>query len=140
MRPYPTAGAIQSVWVPASAAAALQCMREAHSDRVLWLDAVCINQADLDERAQQVGMMADIYSNSKGNLVYLGEEDRFTLRAIESIYKCLDDIKTATFDFKMVEHTPLDYRSANNFFSEGGRKNSIDVEAIDSFFSNSWFR
>ena len=130
----------RSVWIPASAAAALRCMREARSDRVLWLDAVCINQADLDERAQQVGMMADIYSNSQGNLIYLGEETEFTLRAIESIYTCLEDMKKATHNLQVVDGTPMDYHSIDNFWTHGGRNNNIDVEAIDSFFSNPWFR
>lgn len=29
----------------------------------LWVDAVCINQADLDERTHQVSMMRDIYAS-----------------------------------------------------------------------------
>ncbi|KAI1074005.1 heterokaryon incompatibility protein-domain-containing protein [Whalleya microplaca] len=38
----------------------------------LWIDAVCINQDDLEERAQQVGMMANIYSRVLMVLCWLG--------------------------------------------------------------------
>ncbi|CAK4034499.1 Hypothetical predicted protein [Lecanosticta acicola] len=39
----------------------------------LWIDAVCINQADIDERNSQVAQMADIYRNAAIVLVWLGE-------------------------------------------------------------------
>jgi hypothetical protein len=32
-------------------------------DRCLWIDALCINQADLIERSSQVSMMGDVYSS-----------------------------------------------------------------------------
>ncbi|XXG99423.1 hypothetical protein Hte_005762 [Hypoxylon texense] len=41
----------------------------------LWVDAVCINQADLDERGQQVSMMRDIYASAERVIIWLGEED-----------------------------------------------------------------
>ena len=30
-----------------------------------WIDAICINQADLDERSQQVAIMRDIYASAE---------------------------------------------------------------------------
>ncbi|RYP49403.1 hypothetical protein DL769_011073 [Monosporascus sp. CRB-8-3] len=41
----------------------------------LWVDAVCINQQDLDERRHQVTMMRDIYSSAERVIIWLGEED-----------------------------------------------------------------
>ncbi|KAI1453301.1 HET-domain-containing protein [Annulohypoxylon moriforme] len=41
----------------------------------LWVDAVCINQADLDERREQVSMMRDIYASAEQVIIWLGEED-----------------------------------------------------------------
>lgn len=38
----------------------------------LWIDAICINQSNDHERAQQVRMMADIYSSARSVLVHLG--------------------------------------------------------------------
>lgn len=37
--------------------AALRSLRHARKDRVLWVDALCTNQQDLDERRQQVQQM-----------------------------------------------------------------------------------
>lgn len=49
-------------------------MRLQHYHRVLWIDAVYINQQNTSERSQQVSMMCQIYSNTSRCLVYLGEE------------------------------------------------------------------
>lgn len=39
----------------------------------LWVDAVCINQEDFDERNEQVRMMRDIYSLADRVVIWLGE-------------------------------------------------------------------
>ena len=41
---------------------------------LFWSDTVCINQADLDERAQQVSIMGDIYRTASQCIVWLGRE------------------------------------------------------------------
>jgi len=40
----------------------------------LWIDALCINQENLQERNQQVQRMRDIYRDAKNVTVWLGEE------------------------------------------------------------------
>ncbi|KAI0450832.1 HET-domain-containing protein [Xylaria acuta] len=88
-----------AVDVPASAVAALKCMRKAEEPRVIWIDSICINQTDLDERAYQVGTMADIYRSAKGNLVYLGESDERTKDAFEMVERLDREIRRKTSDF-----------------------------------------
>jgi hypothetical protein len=41
----------------------------------LWVDAICINQNDDQEKAEQVKIMGDIYKKAAEVLVWLGEED-----------------------------------------------------------------
>jgi hypothetical protein len=41
---------------------------------LLWIDAICINQADKVERSQQVGIMPHIYSRASTVLVWLGAQ------------------------------------------------------------------
>jgi hypothetical protein len=40
-----------------------------HGHQTLWIDAICINQDDLDERREQVGIMKDIYATTPSVLV-----------------------------------------------------------------------
>lgn len=41
----------------------------------IWIDAICINQDDLDERSTQVSIMSQIYLNCQAVIVWFGIED-----------------------------------------------------------------
>lgn len=56
-------------------------MRE--GSRLLWADAVCINQADDAERGSQVGMMGRIYGQAARTLVWLGDGSLDSGRAVD---------------------------------------------------------
>jgi len=60
---------------------------EKTSERTLWVDAVCINQSDLNERNDQVAMMSWIYSRAQTVLVWLGIEQvtKVPAKSIEQI-------------------------------------------------------
>lgn len=51
--------------------------------RLLWIDAICINQGDLDERAEQVKLMGTIYEFSVRMLVWLGVEENGSEEAMD---------------------------------------------------------
>ncbi|KAL2126231.1 hypothetical protein VTI74DRAFT_1378 [Chaetomium olivicolor] len=52
---------------------ALRHLRSTMDDRPLWADVICINQQDIEERNDQVALMRDIYSQSQGVIVWLGD-------------------------------------------------------------------
>ncbi|EEU35946.1 uncharacterized protein NECHADRAFT_49740 [Fusarium vanettenii 77-13-4] len=54
---------------------ALIHLRHARFERVIWADALCINQNDFDERGHQVRNMRTIFANAQEVLVWLGEAD-----------------------------------------------------------------
>ncbi|KAF1929968.1 uncharacterized protein M421DRAFT_59119, partial [Didymella exigua CBS 183.55] len=53
-------------------ATTLQHLRRTDVARTVWADAICINQHDYDERAQQVLMMGDIYRCAQNVVAFLG--------------------------------------------------------------------
>jgi hypothetical protein len=53
---------------------ALRRLRYDNKPRFLWVDALCINQENVQERNQQVAMMRHIYHMADRVLVWLGEE------------------------------------------------------------------
>ena len=55
-------------------AVALRHLRDPRNTLRIWIDALCINQADRDERGQQVSQMGDIYRQAERVLVWLGPE------------------------------------------------------------------
>jgi hypothetical protein len=48
--------------ITANLAKGLKYLRNSTAARLLWIDAICINQQDLEERGRQVRLMAKIYS------------------------------------------------------------------------------
>ena len=54
-------------------AQALRHLRLADKERVLWVDALCINQDDVSERTEQVRLMRDIYRSARRTVVWLGD-------------------------------------------------------------------
>ncbi|KAN0114565.1 Heterokaryon incompatibility protein (HET) domain containing protein [Hyaloscypha variabilis] len=51
-------------------------------DRYLWIDALCINQDDSNEKGHQVGMMDLIYEKAEQVLVWLGCSEGFCTKAM----------------------------------------------------------
>lgn len=65
--------------------AALSSLRGSFLDRMLWVDAICINQEDEDEKGQQVQFMAKIYAKASRVIVWLGKEAAESNQALEEI-------------------------------------------------------
>ncbi|KZM28550.1 uncharacterized protein EKO05_0005580 [Ascochyta rabiei] len=51
---------------------ALEHLRYAQQKRKIWIDAICINQADVEERSKQVAIMKRIYQKATRVVVWLG--------------------------------------------------------------------
>jgi hypothetical protein len=62
--------------VPSNTAKALWQIALLYRRRIvrLWIDAVCIDQENAEERGHQVGQMSRIYRNGICNFVYLSDE------------------------------------------------------------------
>lgn len=62
---------------------AFNALRQRDEERILWVDAVCINQHDDRERSSQVQLMRRIYQNSTRLVVWLGEHDQGSKQGID---------------------------------------------------------
>lgn len=67
--------AFQRFSVGRSASEALRRLRKKDETLAIWIDAVCINQDDLEERAQQVTLMSSIYSLASVVHIWLREDN-----------------------------------------------------------------
>jgi heterokaryon incompatibility protein (HET) len=62
--------------------------------RMIWIDAICIDQNEPTERTRQVNMMANIYGSAEKTIAWLGEEDEDISRGfdlIKALGKCCED-------------------------------------------------
>jgi len=64
---------------------ALKHLRRPHEDRILWIDAICINQRDNIERNHQVENMAVLYDQAFNVCVWLGRDNEESKMAIDFI-------------------------------------------------------
>lgn len=80
-----------TVSVTSNLGSALREIRDHHYDFAeldsipLWIDAICINQADTDERTQQVILMRRIYRQASRVLLWIGEGDELSNYACDRI-------------------------------------------------------
>jgi len=52
---------------------ALRGVRQEKTDRRIWIDTMCINQSDLDERNSQVAQMKSIFASAREVIRLQGE-------------------------------------------------------------------
>lgn len=74
--------------------AALLRLRDCFFERVVWADAICINQQDTQERNNQVQLMAKIYAMASRVIVWLGEAEDKSDKALEEIHKSANGQRT----------------------------------------------
>lgn len=97
---------------------ALQAIRYQHAARILWADAICIDQSDLEEKGHQVALMGQIDHDAKRVVVWLGCKHVKPARildildeSIEASKQCLANRDYNLQRFKSVRYPP-DHRSA----------------------------
>ncbi|KAK5082566.1 hypothetical protein LTR70_007672 [Exophiala xenobiotica] len=62
------------------------CFGLEQQDSPIWVDAICINQQNDEEKAQQIRLMKDIYSSARPVILWLGCEAEDTTLAFRFMY------------------------------------------------------
>ncbi|KAM0310603.1 hypothetical protein ACHAO8_007969 [Botrytis cinerea] len=97
--------------------AALLQLRDYSFERIIWVDAICIDQNNKEERKQQVQLMAKIYISAHRVIVWLGEQ------TVEK-QGALEDIQLAANNEELIEHS----------------KKEIKQQQILNLLQNPWFQ
>lgn len=66
--------------VTASLGTALRNLRHDTQSYLLWADALCINQEDVEERNQQVSIMGRIYAAARSTIIFLCTSSSLLIR------------------------------------------------------------
>ena len=120
-------------------ACAMMHIRYETESRLLWVDAVCINQEDKDERSQQVQRMGDIYANAKRVLVWMGED---TAGDADECFALIKETNIFLMDmflrYQSIEDIPP-IRYGNGFICTDSRKWDMVRRLMNSeWFSRVW--
>jgi hypothetical protein len=115
---------------------ALQELRDPTLPRIMWIDAVCINQSDLEERSSQVDFMAKIYSYANQVVIWLGPGDNTeTKELFAAIEDAADIVHQATNAEQYPKSVP--YGSGEN--NESGRGDDFLEAALENLLARPWF-
>ncbi|KAK0117706.1 hypothetical protein ONS95_012035 [Cadophora gregata] len=104
----------ESYPVTANLHGALKHLRHnSETARIVWIDAICINQRDSKERTTQVNMMADIYRNADLVIMWLGEEisidgistESAAFALLKQIQEVFDEHGLVELDFQLTGPT-----------------------------------
>ena len=71
--------------ITANLALALSHLRYEDRDRLMWVDAVCINHERLAERGYQVRLMGSVYARASSVLIWLGPETHDSTQALQDL-------------------------------------------------------
>ena len=78
-------------WPTANLEAALRALRLPDKPRRLWIDSLCIDQSNLQERADQVRLMGRIYGTSTRDLLWLDADPAMTSMAMAVMHRLAKD-------------------------------------------------
>lgn len=69
---------------------ALRRFRQSEKTISIWADAICVNQADMQDKSQQVPLMGRIYSQAREVLIWLGPSDDDTHKGLLMVRELRD--------------------------------------------------
>ncbi|KAH6655924.1 heterokaryon incompatibility protein-domain-containing protein [Truncatella angustata] len=72
--------------------AALPQLWEEGSKLLLWVDMICINQIDVGEKASQIPLMRNIYSQARSVLIWINEDSSHVHHAFRYLRQIITDL------------------------------------------------
>ncbi|EXJ74130.1 uncharacterized protein A1O5_02424 [Cladophialophora psammophila CBS 110553] len=80
---------------------AMMALRTIHNNLIIWIDSLCIDQANYQEKSWQVELMKDIYRQATRVYAWLGRADRDSDRVMD--YLNTFGAKAEAYEIKSVE-------------------------------------
>ncbi len=114
---------------------ALRHLRSSQDTQTLWVDAVCINQGDTDERSKQVLRMRDIYTFANTVEVWLGladDDDRAAMALVKKMGAIVSDPEEP-----LAQGFDKEYELAFLEIFEGTEPE--EIRAISQLFKRPWW-
>jgi hypothetical protein len=130
----------ETVLVTPNCLSALRYLRLESETRVLWIDAICIDQRSTQERNNQVRLMGRLYKLARHVLIWLGEGD-------EEVHQIFSMLKSSNFESGeavltesmlscSVKELERDTDPVNLVQLRGIRKG----QALSTIIENEWFQ
>ncbi|KAH7150532.1 heterokaryon incompatibility protein-domain-containing protein [Dactylonectria estremocensis] len=126
---------------------ALRRLRLPSTPRLLWIDQLCIDQENMEERGSQVQLMGSIYKSASRTIIYLGEDvTRLASSSTKTLYEAdsnhLLDLVTGLSSTSQIADivgpvtSLIDFRPT--FFFENVKMRRL--RAVYELLSRPWFQ
>ncbi|KAL9118904.1 MAG: hypothetical protein Q9187_004543 [Circinaria calcarea] len=116
-----TRGASEFIWcddkvlpVSSNVYNALHRIRKTDTSKMLWVDAICIDQSCIQERNQQVGLMRFIYNRATQVVPWLGDASKYTRLAFDLINTIVSNTTCTNGDLRADPGAIWDNRAMAN--------------------------
>lgn len=93
--------------VPYNLGAALQDLRLQHDIRAIWIDAICINQHDKEDKDRQLKLMKRIYRQAKKVRVWLAPQINISLAAFQHLAGLSENSTIADLHIGSMDWAPV---------------------------------
>jgi hypothetical protein len=114
-------------------------LEQFRQETLIWIDAICINQQDLEERSAQVNMMGRIFRSARTVVVWLGEPQSGS--GVQTIEDTIRFMKRLPCIKEQQSESMSDYEGAAvAALREMPPASNNDWLVIGFFFCRSWFQ
>ena len=118
---------------------ALQYLRHSESSRVMWVDAVCINQKDVEERNDQVSRMADIYKLAEKVVIWLDPAKDNSSLSMRSLEELASRFEVDWSSYKLTPATVQDTNTVWLDLRQPAPFSEAVYRAVSCFLGRPWF-
>jgi ankyrin repeat protein len=121
--------------VTANLYSALKHLRLQEEDRIMWIDAVCINQEDPEERGHQVKYMAKIYKLAERVVIWLGQS---TIGS-DLLMDCMKGLQQMSIDYACHDWKSSDPRWQQMWSEVRPINRDAENQAVEALLRRDWF-
>ena len=119
-------------------ASALRYLRYREQPRTLWIDAICVNQQDLEERGHQIKRMTDLYRLADRVVVWLGPDQNNSGLGVKTLEHMGSQIEV---DWDTFETKPASTESEPHWSDRDKELpcGEVELRAIQGLLGRRWF-
>ena len=117
---------------------ALLRLRRANEDRILWIDAICVNLSDDKEKSEQVAKMANTFARAEKVIIWIGESTPET----DVVFHSMQRLEKEAQKHPYKSWEPSDKRWLELWSTVGNADEDLVLQqrkGLESILSRSWF-
>ena len=119
----------------------LEGLREREKEAVVWIDAICINQEDMDEKRWQILLMGDLYASAAQVVGWISFHPHSSgaLSLLDIVGSCADKPGTSSSPSDRAESLDNHRPAINQILAHLDTPDCPELIAVFSLLSNDWF-